>query len=179
MSLALKYQRIVRSLVKGIRLRSLEDADYPYVISVINDWWGGRPMADLLPRLFFQCFHDTCFAAVREGDELGLAGFLVGFVSQSDPQEAYIHFVGVRPDLRNHGLGRDLYARFFETVRSRGCQRVRCITSLANQGSIAFHKRMGFQVEPGDVVEGGTPATSNYDGRGHARVRFVKEFTAP
>jgi hypothetical protein len=32
------------------RVRQLSAADHPLVISVIDQWWGGRPMADKLPR---------------------------------------------------------------------------------------------------------------------------------
>jgi GNAT superfamily N-acetyltransferase len=78
----------------------------PAVISVIDDWWNGRRMADKLPRLFFEHFTDTCFAAERDGE---LVGFLVGSTSQSRPGEAYIHFVGVHPGERGRGLGRRLY----------------------------------------------------------------------
>ena len=45
------------------------------VISVVDSWWNGRHMADMLPRLFFEHFTDTSFAAERDGE---LAGFLVG-----------------------------------------------------------------------------------------------------
>jgi len=85
------------------QIRQLSTADYPFVISVIDQWWGGRQMADKLPRLFFEHFTDTSFAAERDGR---LAGFLVGFISQSRPGEAYIHFVGVDPAERGKGLGR-------------------------------------------------------------------------
>jgi hypothetical protein len=44
------------------RIRQLSTADYSSVISVIDQWWGGRRMADLLPRLFFEHFTDTSFA---------------------------------------------------------------------------------------------------------------------
>ena len=63
-------------------------------------------MADKLPRLFFEHFTDTSFAAERDGK---LAGFLAGFISQSRPGEAYIHFAGVDPAERGSGLGRLLY----------------------------------------------------------------------
>ena len=51
-------------------------------------------MVDMLPKLFFVHFRDTSFVAERDGE---LAGFLVGFLSQSEPEEAYVHFVGVSP----------------------------------------------------------------------------------
>ena len=85
-----------------VQIRHLSPADYPLVISVIDQWWGGRSMAGMLPRLFFEHFTDTSFAAERDGT---LAGFLVGFISQSRPGEAYIHFVGVAPAERGGGAG--------------------------------------------------------------------------
>jgi hypothetical protein len=71
-----------------VTIRPIRPSDYRPVIAVIDDWWNGRRMADMLPRLFFEHFTDTCFAAERDGE---LAGFLVGFTSQSRPGEAYIH----------------------------------------------------------------------------------------
>ncbi|HEX2621271.1 MAG TPA: GNAT family N-acetyltransferase, partial [Phototrophicaceae bacterium] len=110
-----------------LTLRHATPDDYSPIIRVINDWWGGRQMADMLPKLFFVHFRDTSFIAENETGER--VGFLIGFQSQTDPDEAYIHFVGVHPDYRQHGLGRMLYERFFEAAQGRGCQRVRCLTS--------------------------------------------------
>jgi predicted GNAT superfamily acetyltransferase len=153
------------------QIRPIRPSDYRPVISVINDWWEGRHMADMLPRLFFEHFTGTSFAAERHGE---LAGFLIGFTSQSRPGEAYIHFAGVRPDERGRGLGRQLYQHFFEAVRTRGCGLVRAVTAPVNHGSIGFHLRMGFDIEPGDTEVNGVPVTSGYDGDGHDRVRFAK-----
>lgn len=152
-------------------IRPLRPSHHAPVIAVIDDWWGGRPMARMLPRLFFDHFTDTSFAADRDGV---LAGFLVGFVSPSRPGEAYIHFVGVHPGERGQGLGRRLYGTFFDAVRARGCTRVRAVTSPVNTGSVAFHRRMGFQLEPGDVQVDGIPVVAGYDGPGQDRVCFVK-----
>jgi predicted GNAT superfamily acetyltransferase len=154
-----------------VRIRPIRSSDYLTVISVIDAWWGGRHMADMLPRLFFEHFTDTSFAAERDGE---LAGFLVGFRSQSRPGEAYIHFVGVRPRERGHGLGRQLYDRFFEAARAKGCDRVRAVTSPVNRGSVAFHRRMGFDIEPGEAGPDGITVAAGYDGEGQDRVRFVK-----
>src|SRR5207248_8436534 len=73
--------------------RRSSDLDYDRVIRVVDEWWDGRQMAEILPRLFFDHFTDTCFVA--EDDAGRLAGFIVGFLSQSKPREAYVHFVGV------------------------------------------------------------------------------------
>ena len=141
-------------------LRHAEAGDYARVIDVIDHWWGGRPMAAMLPKIFFVHFRDTSFVAE---DSEGLAGFLCGFRSQTHADEAYIHFVGVDPARRGSGLGRRLYERFFEAVAPRTV--VRAVTSPVNERSVAFHQALGFEIERVD---------EDYDGRGEARVLLVK-----
>jgi ribosomal protein S18 acetylase RimI-like enzyme len=144
-------------------IRHAEPSDYPRLIAVVDDWWGGRSMSGMLPKLFFVHFRDTSFVS-EEDDEL--AGFLCGFRSQTYEQEAYVHFVGVDPGRRGAGLGRDLYERFFAAVAPRTI--VRAVTSPVNERSVAFHRALGFEVE--GVQE-------NYDGRGEARVQLVKRLS--
>ena len=144
-------------------IRHAKPSDYGRVIGRINVWWGGREMAPMLPKLFFLHFEGTSFVADREDGEL--AGFLVGFLSQSDREEAYVHFVGVAPEERGSGLGRTLYERFFEAVRGEGRTVVRCVTSPANEASLAFHHALGFESER---------VAHDYDGRGEDRVVLVK-----
>ena len=115
-------------------------------------------MRDMLPKLFFVHFRDTSFVAERDGE---LAGFLVGFLSQTELDAAYVHFVGVNPRDRGTGLGRELYERFFTVARRQGRTRVSCVTSPANTASLAFHEAIGF--EPG-------PPQADYDGPGADRV---------
>lgn len=52
------------------------------------------------------------------------------------------------------------------------------MTAPVNQGSVRFHQRMGFDIEPGDSEVDGVPVTSGYDGDGNDRVRLVKHLTA-
>jgi predicted GNAT superfamily acetyltransferase len=141
-------------------IRHAEPADYATVIGVVDDWWGGRRMAPMLPKLFFVHFRDTSFVAEEEGR---LVGFLCGFRSQTFEDEAYVHFVGVDPEARGGGVARSLYERFFAAVAPRSV--VRAVTSPANERSIAFHRALGFDVSHVD---------SDYDGRGEARVLLAK-----
>jgi ribosomal protein S18 acetylase RimI-like enzyme len=144
-------------------IRNAEPADHARVAGVIDDWWGGRPMAPMLPKLFFVHFRETSFVADADG---ALAGFLCGFRSQTYDDEAYVHFVGVDPSRRGAGLGRALYDRFFEAVRPRTT--VRAVTAPVNERSVAFHRAIGFDVEGVD---------DDYDGPGKARVLFVKRLS--
>jgi ribosomal protein S18 acetylase RimI-like enzyme len=152
-------------------IRNVSPDDYHSIIHVLNDWWGGRQMADMLPKLFFIHFQETSFVAI---DQEQIIGFLVGFVSQTYSDEAYIHFIGVHPEYRKQKIASKLYELFFEKVKEKGCQLVRCVTSPVNRTSIAFHTRMGFEIESGDRVIDGISVFSNYDGKGNDRVLFVK-----
>jgi predicted GNAT superfamily acetyltransferase len=145
-------------------LRHAEPGDYGRVIEVIDQWWGGREMAAMLPKLFFVHFLDTSFVAEEDGE---LAGFLCGFRSQTYADEAYVHFVGVDPARRTSGLGRALYARFFEAIAPRTI--VRAVTAPVNERSVAFHRAIGFEVEQVD---------EDYDGRGQSRVLLRKDLAA-
>jgi ribosomal protein S18 acetylase RimI-like enzyme len=140
-------------------IRSLQPADYGRVIAVVDEWWGGRSMAAMLPKLFFVHFAETSFAAEEDGR---LLGFLCGFRSQTFADEAYVHFVGVDPAQRGRGIARSLYERFFDAVAPRGV--VRAVTSPVNETSVAFHRSVGFEVESVD---------ESYDGRGEPRVLLV------
>lgn len=150
--------------------RSASEADYSHIATALDTWWGsGAGMTDtaqrvaMLPRLFLQHFSDTS-TVVYAGQDL--VAFLVGFLSPAQPDEAYIHFVGVRPDRQGDGLGAVLYERFFETARQHDRPIVRAITAVGNVGSQKFHRRMGFTVsEP--IVD--------YDGPGGDRVTFVRD----
>jgi len=144
-----------------VRLRTARPEDYPALVAVVDDWWG-RPVQGILPRLFLDHFHATSVVAERDA---GLAGFLVGFPSPSLADAAYIHFVGVHPDLRGGGLARRLYTWFFDLARDDGRSVVRAITSPQNHGSIAFHTAMGFTV---------TGPVPDYDGPGTDRVVFQR-----
>ena len=154
-----------------MNIRQLQEADYEPIIAVIDDWFDGRQMSHLLPRIFFIHFRPTSFVIEEDGRVMG---FLAGFVSQTYPDQAYIHFVGIEANYRGRGLGRQIYSTFFETVRRLGCTTVRCITSPVNSGSIAFHTRMGFRIERSNGERHGAPCTLNYELQGADRVLFVR-----
>jgi ribosomal protein S18 acetylase RimI-like enzyme len=145
-------------------IRNISEDDFYKVINVLNDWWGGRQMTHLLPRLFFEHFQSTSF--IVEDDEV-MAAFLIGFISQTHQNVAYIHFVGVNPKHRKNGLARELYKVFFTKVQKLGCHTVRCITSPTNESSISFHQSMGFSMS----------LRKDYAGLGQDRVLFSKNIS--
>jgi len=147
----------------AIRFRRPTEDDYPRIVGVVDEWWGGRRMEDLLPRLWLQHFRGTSWVA--ETDDGRLAGFLVGFHSPDQPDVAYCHMVATNPNLRGRGLGRALYERFFADARAAGRTRVVAITWPGNRISLALHRALGFDSEQGPRTRNlyGVPAYDRYD----------------
>jgi ribosomal protein S18 acetylase RimI-like enzyme len=124
------------------QIRMARPADYDPIATVLDDWWG-RPIAASLPRLFLDLFYKS--SLVIDGSA-GPDAFLIGILSPSDAERAYIHFVGVAPHARKLGLGRLLYEEFFRLARADGRTLLTAVTAPVNSGSIAFHRSMGFTV---------------------------------
>jgi ribosomal protein S18 acetylase RimI-like enzyme len=155
-----------------MKIRNLRPEDYNPIIIHLNDWWGGRQISDALPRLFFDHFYNTSFI-IEQDDQI--IGFLVGFLSPSKPDEAYIHFIGVHPDYRKQGVAKILYNRFFDLMRENNRMVVHCVTAPINKISIAYHTHMGFHIKPQENEMDGTPYCMDYNGPGRHLVEFEKQ----
>jgi len=157
--------------VNTIAWRVAEPTDAVAVAKAIDDWWPGRHMVHAVCPQLFEHLGDTCVIAEEDGN---LVGFLVGFVSQRMPGTGYVHFAGVRPDRRGLGLGKEMYRRFTAAARARGCTRLYAETGTWNTDSIAFHRGVGFELEPGDETVGGLPVHHDAAGVGFDFVVMIK-----
>ena len=157
------------NLPDGLNLRNSKPTDHSRIINVLKDWWGGRDLTWMLPKLFLNHFTNTSF--VIEKDEK-LIAFLIGFFSPAKPEEGYIHFAGVHPDYRGGGLGKFLYLRFFEICKENQRNTIRACTSPVNKGSIEFHKKIGFDITRGNAEIDGFQVTLDYNKPGDPKVLF-------
>ena len=153
----------------SLSIRPIAEDDYAFVISRLDEWWGGRDMVAKLPRLFFEHLGDAGLIAEDDGR---VVGFLAGFMSTAKPGEAYIHFVGVDPAARGKGVGRELYQRYFAASRERGAVAVNAMTSPVNRSSVEFHRAMGFAFVPGDAEVDGISYHRDHNGPGGDAVVF-------
>lgn len=83
---------------------------------------------------------------------------MLGFVAPAG--DGYIHFVAVRDDARGHGLARRLYEVFAVAAAERGATALKAITGPRNEGSILFHRKLGFEMTRVD----------DYGGTGRSRL---------
>ncbi|MEQ9337056.1 MAG: GNAT family N-acetyltransferase, partial [Miltoncostaeaceae bacterium] len=107
--------------VAGGRLRApreLRAGDYDRARAVVDDWFG-HPVGLVMHRLFFDQLGPS---GVWIEDAAGRpAGFLLGLVSEAEPDLAYVHMHAVAPAWRGRGVGEGLYRAFGGRCAARGC----------------------------------------------------------
>ncbi|MES2210502.1 MAG: GNAT family N-acetyltransferase [Chloroflexota bacterium] len=159
------------------RLRRPREADYPGIAAVVDDWWDGKVLQSLLPRLWFRHFAGTSWIAEiddRHGSRR-VVGFLVGYRSPDNPALGVIQAVGVAPNHRRNGLGRALVDAFMRDMRAAGAVRVETLTWPGNRRSVSFLAAIGFRPDPDADSRPiyGVPALEGYDFGTQDRARFT------
>jgi GNAT superfamily N-acetyltransferase len=131
--------------------------DIHRVLADHHRYWGDRDLRSLHLLALVQEFGETCLVARAED---GIHGYVIGFVTPTGT--GYVHLIATRDDARGTGLGRRLYEAFADVAHRHGALRLKAITSPGNTGSIAFHRRLGFDAKTVD----------DYNGPGQAMVVF-------
>lgn len=144
--------------------------DFDQVLAEFDQFWEhDRTIALHHPTIVYE-FGNSSFV-IRQG-KMVLA-YLFGFLSQTEPV-GYVHLLSVRRGFRRQGLANRLYAHFEQFARSRGCTRLKAITSPINTLSIDFHRSVGM-LPSGEPNSQGLPVVKDYAGPGRDRVVFIKE----
>jgi GNAT superfamily N-acetyltransferase len=143
-----------------MQTRRITKRDFDHIVEVIDRWWGG-PISTFAHPIFFYELGDRALI-VEENDTM--IGFLLGFVAHEPAKTGYVHLVGIHPEFRRRGVGRLLYENFTRECVDAGCERMKAITTLGNEGSLAFHTAMGWDTLP----------IEDYAGRDRKRIVFTK-----
>ncbi|MSO44959.1 MAG: GNAT family N-acetyltransferase [Thermoleophilia bacterium] len=148
--------------MEGLRPpRPLVADDFDVARAVATEWFG-HPVGLTLHRLFFdQLGPQGVWLARHDGSP---AGFLLGIISQSEPDLAYVHMHVVDPVLRGQGVGSTLYRVFAALAVGAGCTRIRALAAPHREGSIQFHRALGFA----------GPLVADYLGPGEDRIVFER-----
>ncbi|MEO5918073.1 MAG: GNAT family N-acetyltransferase [Candidatus Limnocylindrales bacterium] len=169
------------------RFRRPTENDYAALAGLVDEWWDGRVVQGLLPRLWFRHFADKSWIAeAGDGATTGpgmaaaqprIAGFLVGFLSPGQPGSAVLHAVGVHPTARRQNLGRLLVDHFLADARQAGALRVEAVLWPGNRRGLAFLAALGFGPDPDPAARPiyGIPAIEGYDFGTEDRARYGRE----
>ena len=160
--------------MEDLVIRNTLEEDFIKIAEVAEECKPMETERNSIYHIFTKYFNSTCFVAELPSGVIG--GFLLGFISQENPEEAYIHLLCVDPKMRGRDIGRKLVEAFVEKVALKGCKKVILITKPINWNSISFYKKLGFIEEKiGETMNVlGTTAIKNYNGDGEHMVVFYK-----
>ncbi len=159
-------------LSPDLRLRRPVEADQRPLVSLADEWFGGRRVRHLVARAWFLHFTATSWLAEAARGER--VGFLIGYVSPDRPDEAVLHLVGVDPNHRRRGIGRALVASFLADVEARGVTKTTALAWPGEPIPIAFFRALEFHPFDGPGTQNlyGTPAIPDYESDGDDRIVF-------
>jgi len=124
--------------------------------------------------IFTKFFKQTSLVFEDNGE---IKGFLLGFISQEDPEDSYIHLLCINNDLRGQNLGSNLVDEFIKIVSSYGCRKVFLICKPFNKVAIKFYTKIGFlSLESDETTKiDGFNVFKNYDGPNDDKIVFFKD----
>ena len=145
-------------------------SDFNQILTDIVDFWGSDRTLSLHHPMFIYEFGNTAFVIK---DKEKVVAYLFGFFSQTDTT-GYVHLIGVRQGFQKLGFGKLLYDHFTNIAKSRGCHKVKAMTTEGNKASISFHQKIGMKL-CGEKNDEGLEVVKDYSGPGLDRVVFEKE----
>ncbi|NYB51378.1 MAG: GNAT family N-acetyltransferase [Methanobacteriaceae archaeon] len=125
--------------------------------------------------IFTKFFNNTSLVAEEESGNI--IAFLLGFISQVNPGEAYIHLLCVDPRFRRNKIASMLIEKFTDLVSIRGCRKMFLITGPENRTAQKLYKKMGFEAVKNDKTMEikGISVVKDYNGPGDHKVLFYRD----
>lgn len=163
-----------------IEIRNSEEDDFLVISQIARKCSPMVTERNSIYHLFTKFFQNTVFVAEKiHNGEKTIIGFLIGFISQSNSDEGYVHLLCVDPEFRGIGIASNLIKNYCEVVSKEGCKKVYLITKPINIKAINFYKKIGFSVvSNSNIVNiGGILAFRDYDGFGEHMVVLKKELS--
>jgi ribosomal protein S18 acetylase RimI-like enzyme len=123
-----------------MRIREFEDADADEVVALWTSAGLLRPWND--PQLDIErkkAVQRELFLVAVDDDNIlgaGMAGY--------DGHRGWVNYLAVRPDRRQHGIGRALMTEFEERLTALGCPKINLQVRAGNADVLAFYARLGY-----------------------------------
>lgn len=160
--------------MENIKIRGTSEEDFVEIADLAENCSPMETERNSIYHIFTKFFKSTSFVAELPSKEL--CGFILGFISQENPEEAYMHLLCVDPKIRGRYIGKNLVEKFMEEASLRGCNKVYVITKPINWKAISFYKKLGFLEDKSHKTLNilGANAVKNYNGMGQHMVVFYK-----
>ena len=159
----------------NFKIRNVVEEDFIAISHIAENCSPMTTERNSIYHTFTKFFNNTSLV-VENIEDKSINGFLLGFISQYDSENAYIHLLCLDKSLRGHGIGLSLVDHFISIVSAMGSKKVSLICKTYNQTAIKFYKKIGFISESSDktVEIDGLHVHEDYDGPGEDKIVFYK-----
>ena len=122
-------------------IRNAEMADIPALETIVS---ASFPYGRLSGRSFSKAIRlASQLLMVSVSDDGGISGYALTHF-RKDVARARLHSIAVAPEMRGHGIGRDLLAACEAEAARRGCASIRLDVPINNIAAQEFHQRQGY-----------------------------------
>ncbi len=155
-------------------IRNVVEEDFIVISEVAEKCSPMTTERNSIYHIFTKFFKNT--SLVVEDEDRRVRGFLLGFISQDNPENAYIHLLCLEKSLRGRKIAADIVNEFIKIISSLGCRKISLITKPSNKTAIRFYNKIGFLSDKSDktVEINGINVFKGYNGPGHDKVVFFK-----
>jgi GNAT superfamily N-acetyltransferase len=131
----------------------------PYIrVRTESDYW-----------LYASLFSSTCPVALIDGE---VAGAIIAFRSQDNPDDVYVQDVMTDPEHRKRGIASALVAHLHNRAREWGCDRIYLTSEPDNLAARATWESLGFHNVTGDYTIDGVSVIKDFTGPGKDRAVY-------
>jgi GNAT superfamily N-acetyltransferase len=153
----MKITKLSQDLIPQVY--ALMELGEPYVrVRTHSDYW-----------LYARLFSSTCPVALAGND---VAGAVIAFRSQDDPDDVYVQDVMVHPTYRKQGVANALMAAVRDRAATWGGKRLYLTSEPENAVAHAAWLSMGYINVPGDRCVNGVWVTAGFKGPGKDRAVY-------
>ena len=137
-------------------IRNAEPADFPPIISLINEFSVFQKTPEKVTITLEQLIADqdifNCFVAETIDKEIvGFATYFYSYHSWSG-KGLYLDDLYVKENFRNLSVGKQLLNTVINFAKDQNCKKVRWVVSNWNANAIEFYKKIGATVATTDLI---------------------------
>jgi len=164
--------------MEEFHIRNVMEEDFLKIAEIARECHPMVTERNSIYHIFTKFFRSSSLVMETKVNAKGniIVGFLLGFISQENQQDAYIHLLCVAPEYRGNALAKALIMKFMDIMVEKGCHRVYLITKPRNKTAIEFYGKLGFKAQSiGKMIKlEGVDTVKDYNGRGEDMVVFCK-----
>jgi len=169
------YYYIGWVFVDKYKIRNVIEEDFIKIAKIAKNCSPMTTERNAIYHLFTKFFKNTSLVVENTGNG-NICAFLLGLVSQTNPQNAYIHLLCVDTKFRGKKLAPNLINKFIYIVSKLGSTNISLLSKPSNIKAIKFYNKQGFLSKKTNetLEEDGINIFKDYDGPNEDKIIFYK-----